>query len=413
MLRLRSARHLRSALTAIALGVTLLWGASAQAASVERIGGVEIGGDAALAAAAPGVRMPAGILRTSDGRTLWDRSADEERAMASITKVMTALVVLDHAEPSDTVTVSARAAAVGESGVNLIAGQQMTVQRMLEAMLVQSANDAAFALAEHVSGDSTRFVALMNEKAAALGLEHTAFANPHGLDAIGHHTTASDLATLTSVAMADPRFAAIVGMPSVSVASGGTTAVYESSNQLLGSYTGATGVKTGWTDDAGYCLAASAQRGEVGFIAIVLGTSSEDERFDEARTLLDWGYAHYALTPVAAAETTASLVPVTDYLDRTVTAVVAEDAVVPVFDLDGAITSRADVLTEVEAPVVAGQRLGTLTVSQGNRLLAQVPIVATADVPRPDAWESLGIWFTRAWRSAFGGQLQAAPVAVM
>lgn len=381
--------------------------------AVERIGGIVIEEDATLAGAAPGVAMPAGVLRTGDGRTLWDREADAERAMASTTKIMTALVVLDAADPMDVVTVSSRAASVGESEAGLVAGQSYTVQRLLEAMLVHSGNDAATALAEHVGGDVDGFVALMNEKAAELGLTHTAYTNPHGLDEPGHHTSAADLATLSTLAMADPRFASIVGMERVDVTTGTKVTAFETSNKLIGSYEGATGVKTGWTNDAGYCLVASARRGAISFVAVVLGTSSEDERFDQAEELLDWGFAHYAETQVASAETTAAMVPVTDWLDRTVTAVVAEDAIVPVFDLDGEVVSRVDMLPEVDAPVEAGQRLGTLTVVQGERLLAQVPVVAADDVPAPDVWEAAGIWFTRLWRTVFGGELQAPAVPVM
>lgn len=333
--------------------------------------------------------------------------------MASTTKIMTALVVLDRADPTDMVTVSSRAASVGESEAGLVAGGSYTVQRLLEATLVRSGNDAATALAEHVGGDVDGFVALMNAKAAELGLTHTAYTNPHGLDEPGHHTSAADLATLSTIAMADPRFASIVGMERVEVANGSRTTAFDTSNKLIGRYEGATGVKTGWTNDAGYCLVASAQRGAISFVAVVLGTSSEDDRFEQAEELLDWGFAHYAETQVASAEATAALVPVTDWLDRSVAAVVAESAVIPVFDLDGEVVSRVDMLPEVDAPVVAGQRLGTLTVVQGDRLLAQVPVVAAEDVPAPDAWEAVGIWFTRLWRTVFGGELQAPAVPVM
>jgi len=387
--------------------------ASAPASAQELIGGRSIVGDTALSAAVPDVTMPAGVLRTLDGRTLWERDAETQRAMASTTKVMTALVVLDHAELTDTVTVSADAAAVAEAEVGLVAGETYTVQQLLQAMLIHSGNDAAFALAEHVAGDEAAFVALMNEKAAQLGLTHTAYTNPHGLDEPGHFTSAADLATLSAVAMADPRFAAIVSMPKVEVRAGGVTRSFENSNKLLGTYEGANGIKTGWTNDAGYCLVASAKRGGIGFIAVVLGTTSENDRFVQAATLLDWGFMHYADRQVASKDATAALVPVSDYLDKTVAAVIAEDAVVPVFDLDGEVVARADMVPEVDAPVDAGERLGTLTVVQGDRLLAQVPIVAASDVPAPDFWEAAGIWFTRLWRSVFGGERMAPAVPVM
>jgi len=380
----------------------------------ETVGNATVAEDPTLRDVAPEVSMPSGILRTMDGRSLWSRDPDAERAMASTTKIMTALVVLEHAEMNDVVTVSRDAADVGEAEIGLRPGQQITVAMLLEGMLVRSGNDAAIALAEHVGGSVEGFVAMMNQKAADLGLVHSSFTNPHGLDEPGHYTSAEDLATLSTLAMSDSRFAEIVSQPSVMVDDGqGGAKRYQSSNKLLGAYDGANGVKTGWTDNAGYCLVASAERDGIGLVAVVLGTDSEDERFDEARALLDWGYEHYRPTQVATAETTTALVPVTDYLDRTVPAVVSEDVTVPVFDLDGEVSASADVVQEVEAPVSAGQRLGTLTVRQGERLLAQVPIVAAQDVAAPDTWERIGIWFTRIWRSVFGGQLQAPAVPLV
>jgi D-alanyl-D-alanine carboxypeptidase (penicillin-binding protein 5/6) len=405
--------HPRAIRLIVALSVAATAIAPLPVFAEESVAGISIAEDAALAAAAPDVAMPAGVLRTADGRTLWERNADDERAMASTTKIMTALVVLDHAQPGDLVTVSAKAASVGEAEVGLVAGESYTVQQLLEAMLVHSGNDAAFALAEHVAGDEKAFVALMNEKAASLGLTHTAFTNPHGLDEAGHHTSAGDLATLTGVALADPRFAAIVSMPRVSVTAGGRTVTFENSNKLLGSYEGATGVKTGWTDEAGYCVVVSATRGSISLVAVVLGTASENDRFDQARVLLDWGFEHYREREVATVETTAALVPVSDYLDRTVVATVGQTVAVPVLDLDGDVVTRADVVPDVDAPVVAGQQLGTLTVVQGDRLLAQIPIVAAEGVEAPDAWETVGIWFTRLWRRVFGGELMADPVPVI
>ncbi|MDY0340002.1 MAG: D-alanyl-D-alanine carboxypeptidase family protein [Coriobacteriia bacterium] len=406
-LTLSAALVLSTALGAVSTG------RSASAVEGDIIGSQSVVVAEAFAGMEPDVTMPAGILRTSDGRTLWSRDAQSERAMASTTKIMTALVVLDRADPSETVTVSARAAGVGEAEIDLMVGQTISVGELLEATLVRSANDGAYALAEHVGGSVEGFVALMNEKAADLGLVHTSFANPHGLDAPGHYTSAEDLVTLATIAMADPRFVQMVSQSSVTVAGEYGLKRYDNSNRLLGTYEGANGVKTGWTNKAGYCVVGSATRGEIGLIAVVLGTDDEKQRFDEASTLLDWGFEHYAMTQVAAAETTAVLIPVRDYLDRTVTAVVAEDASVPVFDLEGEVTTAIDYVQDVEAPVIAGQHLGTLTVVQGERLLAQVPLIADVAVERPDTWSRVKIWFTRMWRSVFGGSLSATAVPLM
>ena len=406
---------LRRMLVALATGIALLVpGSYALAAPTDRLAGILLADDPALAAAAPETVAPAGILRTADGRTLWEREADDRRAMASTTKIMTALVVLDRADFGDVITVSAAAEAVGDAEIDLRAGQRVSVDTLFRAMLVPSANDAAYALAEYVAGTIPAFAQLMNEKARALGLQHSAFTNPTGLDADGHYTSASDLATLAAVAMGNERFAQAVGLSEITVEhASGERRVHESTNELLDVYDGIVGVKTGHTRAAGWCFVGAAERDGVGLTAVVLGTGSNEARFAEAQALLDWGFEHYALTQVSSAESTAALVPVSDFLDVTVAAVVSDSVSVPVFDLDGEVTARADVLSSAEAPIAAGQRLGTLTVSQGDRLLAQVPLVAAADVPRPDAFEAVGIWLTRLWRAAFGGAVAAEPVLMM
>jgi D-alanyl-D-alanine carboxypeptidase (penicillin-binding protein 5/6) len=326
---------------------------------------------------------------------------------------MTAVVVLDAAAPDDLVTISAAAAKVGESEVGLVAGEKLSVRQLLEATLVHSGNDAALALAEHVAGSEDAFVALMNEKAAELGLTHTSFANPHGLDEPGHHTSARDLAALSVYAMKDSTFAEIVGDAEIALTVGGARREYESSNKLLGTYEGTTGIKTGWTNDAGYCVVVSATRGGIDLVAVVMGTKSENDRFAQARTLLDWGFEHYAVRQLSSADETAAVVAVADYLDVTIPAVVGETTSTPVFDLAGDLESRIEVAPEVEAPVSAGDRLGTLTVSQAGQVLAEVPIVAAHDVRKPDLFRAVGIWFTRMWRTMFGGQLVAEPAVVM
>ncbi len=408
---------MRFAAVALSLALLVPYGLPASVAAAEPddlVGGVRLADDPSRASVSPQVRMPAGVLWTLDGRALWERRPYERRSMASTTKIMTALVALEAGGLDEQVSVSAAAARVGEAGIGLSGGQTVTVRELIEGTLIKSGNDAATALAEHVAGSTEAFVIRMNQRAAELGLTHTAYTNPHGLDEPGHHTCAADLATLASVAMADPVFAEMVARPEMVVRRpNGTTGVFENSNKLIGTYPGATGVKTGWTSKAGYCLVASAERDGVAFVAVVLGGVSEDDRFAQAATLLDWGFAHYRNTPLASADETAALVPVSDYLDRTVAAIVAEDAVAPVFDIDGDVTRNLDLVADVAAPVERGQRLGTLTIRQGDRLLAQVPVVAASAIERPGALERITIWFTRLWRSIAGGQQIAAPAALM
>jgi serine-type D-Ala-D-Ala carboxypeptidase (penicillin-binding protein 5/6) len=167
------------------------------------------------ASKAPDLDAAAGVLMASDGRILWSRSPDEERAMASTTKIMTAIVALENASLDEPILVSPRAATIGEAAARLKAGETYPLRTLLEAMLVKSGNDASIAVAEHIGGSVEGFAAMMNDKAAQLGLEHTSFVNPHGLDAPGHYTSAADLATLARYAMANDEFRRMVALESV------------------------------------------------------------------------------------------------------------------------------------------------------------------------------------------------------
>ncbi|MDI6712270.1 MAG: D-alanyl-D-alanine carboxypeptidase family protein [Anaerosomatales bacterium] len=375
----------------------------------DRVAGVPLAERSAWSAAAPDLDMPAGVLVTADGRELWSRAADAPRAMASTTKIMTAVVVLESvADLEERVRVTAAADAVGESEAGLLPGESYTVRSLLEAMLVHSGNDAATALAEHVAGSQAAFVEKMNEKARELDLRETQFTNPHGLDEPGHHTSARDLATLARYALQIPEFRRIVGMPSMALVGERGERRFENSNKLIGRYPGATGVKTGWTNKAGYCLVASAERDGVSLVCVVLGTRSESERFAEARALLDWGFEHYRRRQVASAGTTVAALPVRDYLDVAVPAVVAETTSTAVFDLEGPLETTVTVPAAVDAPVRRGERVGTLGILQGDTLVAQVPVVAAGDVEAPAWYERLSVWVARAWRRLFGGPQQAA-----
>ena len=353
------------------------------------------------ATALPDVTMKAGALVEGDGRVLWSRNVDQRRAMASITKIMTAVIVLENAGLDDRVTIPKVSTQVGESTSYLRTGEQLSLREVLEALLVKSGNDAAVALAQHVSGDQTGFVKLMNAKAAALGLSHTHFANPHGLDQAGHYTTAADLAVLARYAMSKPEFRRIVGMKSVTIGSGSTKETLPSTNILLGNYLGVNGIKTGFTDDAGYAVIESAQREGVWLVAVVLGTKTDLQRFRDARELLDWGFAHYRPQALATSGTVVAQAPVSDYLDVKVGAKISKDLTAAVLDVNGPIT-RTVTVAPVKAPVHAGQSVGAATFTQGGKLIASVPLVATHNVKRPNPFERVWIAIVRGWRAVFG-----------
>lgn len=355
------------------------------------------------AQAMPEVSARAALLASGDGAILWSRKADQKRAMASITKIMTAVVALEESDLDEKVEVPRSSSFVGESTAYLKPGDTLTMRDLLAALLVKSGNDAAIAVAEHVAGSEEAFVAKMNAKATELGLADTRFANAHGLDEAGHRTTASDLSVLARYAMANPEFRRIVGAKEVKIKVDGRTETLENTNLLIGNYRGVTGIKTGFTDDAGYCVIDSAERDGVALFAVVLGTKGELQRFRDARELLDWGFAHYRPQQLASKGTIIGESPVTDYLDLTVPAAVDEDARIPVLDVLGPIT-RTVTMTTVDAPVKKGERIGVATFTQRGEVIATVPLVATEDVAEPNPVQKVGIAIVRGWRRLTGAE---------
>ncbi|HYN98621.1 MAG TPA: D-alanyl-D-alanine carboxypeptidase family protein [Actinomycetota bacterium] len=243
---------------------------------------------------APAVGAAAGILLdTSDGSILWEKNSRARRAIASTTKIMTALVALENAEPTEMVTASARAEAVGATDalvteLELVEGERLTVENLLYGLLLPSGSDAAVALAEHVGGSVSGFARLMNERARKAGALDTNFTNPDGLDDPGAYSTAYDLAQITLAAMANTEFRRIVSTPRFQIPrAGGAPRDLVNRNELLGRLEGATGVKTGNTRNAGRSLVASASRGEEERISVILGSP---DPFAESAAVLNFGF---------------------------------------------------------------------------------------------------------------------------
>lgn len=228
------------------------------------------------------------------GLVLAEHNADDVRSIASTTKMMTAILAIEQGTLDDVVRVSSKAAGVGESEVGLEAGERLSLRQLVTALMIRSANDASIAVAEHVGGSVDGFVAMMNEKAIELGMTNTSFANPHGLDAPNHHSSARDLLTLALYAMQDPLFAELAHTRRAVLPedSSGRIRVAAATNRLLASYEGALGIKTGYTDGAGLALVAAAKRGDRVIYAIVLGS---DDHFADATALLNHGFADYRL----------------------------------------------------------------------------------------------------------------------
>lgn len=241
----------------------------------------------------PAVAAKAVILADVDsGQVLLEHNARQRLPMASTTKIMTALLALEHGNLDDVVTVPAEALAVGESSMFLQAGEQLTLRDLLYGLLMVSGNDAALTIAGHIAGSEAAFVQMMNDRAAALGMTDTRFANPHGLDAPNHYASAADMYRLARAALAYPEFATIVSTPQHTVP--GHTLVNK--NELLALYDGADGIKTGTTDLAGECLVGSVSRNGHRVLAVILGSS---QRYEDARRLFDHYFTHYAWLPLA------------------------------------------------------------------------------------------------------------------
>ncbi|MEX1005934.1 MAG: D-alanyl-D-alanine carboxypeptidase family protein [Acidimicrobiia bacterium] len=242
---------------------------------------------------APTVTAPAWILYDETNDVVLDGVAtDVPRPMASTTKMMTALLAIESGRMDEIVTVSQRAADVGEAEIGLEAGERLPLSMLVAALIIRSGNDAAMAAAEHIAGSVEDFVALMNTRATELGMTDTAFANPHGLDAAGHVSSPRDLLTLGRAGMNRPEFAEMARMSSyrISDAPDGTPRVAEATNALLATYRGAFGVKTGFTFQAGLVMVAGAERDGRRLWAVVMGSDGPGAHFADAATLLDHGF---------------------------------------------------------------------------------------------------------------------------
>lgn len=273
------------------------WGAPLVIPAPPREGGLPIPD-------APPVSAASWLVYDADADlVLGSHDADTERAMASTTKIMTALVALKYGDPDSVVRVSRAAADVGESEVGLVAGERFTLDLLVTAIVARSANDAAMAVAEHVGGSVGDFVDMMNAEAAELGLEHTHFANPHGLDAEGHYSSASDLLRMTLAAMEYPEFRDMTSTERAPfpTAPDGTERVIQSTNHLLEDYPGAFGVKTGFTNKALLVFVAGAERDGRTLFAVVMGSGGAGGHFVDASTLLDWGFDHFRGVALVAA----------------------------------------------------------------------------------------------------------------
>jgi D-alanyl-D-alanine carboxypeptidase (penicillin-binding protein 5/6) len=313
---------------------------------------------------------------------LWSKKADKPRRIASCTKMLTALVVRDNAKMTDIITVSQKAASVDDGAVGLVAGQKYTVRQLMGVMLVHSANGAAEALASGIGGNEKRFVAMMNAKAKSLGLKHTRARDPHGLSPVGY-STADDLSVIARQLMADPELRSIVRQTHASLPRGSSWATFSTTDGMLGVYPGMEGIKTGYTDPAGYCFVGAAKRNGVELLGVVLGAEVSSDRFTQMRRLLDWGFAHVRTRSVVSRDATMGVVAVSGGTEPTITVLAEKELSLTVVDSGADLTTQVSLPPTVRAPVVAGQAVGTVEISSGGSVVASAPLVADRAVAVP------------------------------
>ena len=335
------------------------------------------------------------LMDVATGTVLYESNPHERLAPASVTKIMTMLLIMEAIDAgnlslTDSVTASEAAAAKGGSQIYLKVGETMSVSDMLKSIAVSSANDCACAMAEHLAGSESAFVEVMNRRAAELGMKDTHFVNCTGLDdspeAENHRTSAYDIALMSRQLLKYhpeiKRFTTI-WMDTVRNGAFGLS----NTNKLVRFYSGATGLKTGFTSGAGYCLSATAQREGMELIAVVMGAATSQERNAACVQLLDWGFASYALVNPDLTEENTS-VPVKLGKESTVTAKLGAD---PTLLLEksrrNSVTTQVELEESVTAPVTAGQVIGKMTVKAGEEILASVPLVASCEVARLTWWE--------------------------
>jgi len=320
------------------------------------------------------------LIDARDGGILFQRDPDERRSIASTTKLMTALLTLERAKPGDVYRAPVYNALPVESKIDLRAGERMRVDDLLEALLLESANDAAVTLAEGVSGTRPAFVRDMNARARELGLTGTSYANPIGLDDPGNYSTARDLAALARRLMRNRRFASVVGMPVANLESGARPRAVANRNDLIGQYDFVDGVKTGHTGTAGYVLVGAA-RSRLGarVISVVLGEPSEAARDAESLALLRYGLAQFRrVQPLEKSKPVASAA--VEYFDERASLVPASDALV-VTRRGQRVRTSVDAPEELEGGLPAGHPVGRITVLRGDQVVRRVRLVTATAVP--------------------------------
>lgn len=326
------------------------------------------------------------LMDAVSGKILLNKNMDKELPPASVTKIMTLLVTLDALEEgkvklTDRVAASENAWKMGGSQIYLEPGEELSLEEMLISIAVGSANDACVAVAEHIAGTHEEFVELMNQRAKKLGLKHTHFANAYGLPAEGHYTSAHDMAQILRTALKYPEFRKLTSTKEYDLRSGDFK--LWNTNKLLWWYRGTDGGKTGWTNEAKYCLASTVDRDGLRLIAVVLGTPEPRSHFRESMKIYNYGFAKYKAVKFAEAEERVQTLPVGKGVVERTDIITASRAAVTVLKGEEKDVSKKVILPEsVDAPLTAGDQVGEMVLLNKGEEIGRIPLVVKKNVEK-------------------------------
>jgi serine-type D-Ala-D-Ala carboxypeptidase (penicillin-binding protein 5/6) len=327
------------------------------------------------------------VMDTRSGRVLFEKNAHTRRAIASTTKIMTGIIAIENGNLEDTVTISKKAAGVWGSTIDLKVGQTFKLKELLYGLLLQSGNDAAIAIAEHIGGSVDAFLDMMNNKAAEIGAKDTSFRSPHGLDMAEHFSTAYDLALITKYALANPLFSKIVGTKSAYVGN----RMMNNTNELLGVYPGADGVKTGYTGQAGRCLVTSATRNNMRIISVVLGSPTRTARALSSKTILDYAFGTYKTYTLLEAEQKIDSLQVIKGKEKFVTIKAVNQISIPLTSEEkNSLQTVIDLPVNVTAPIEAGIEIGSIKYRLNGKVFAQTPLKTGEKVLHKNVLDYIG-----------------------
>ena len=319
------------------------------------------------------------LMDASNRRVLYEKSGYEQVPMASTTKIMTLLIALENGNPEDLVTVSSYAASMPDVQLNMKKGEQYRLCDLLYSLMLESHNDSAVAIAEHIGGSVEGFAAMMNEKAKELGAYNTNFVTPNGLDADNHYTTAYDLALISSYAIENETFLQIIQTPSYTFheQSSGRSFTVNNKDRFLTSYEGAIGIKTGFTGKAGYCFVGAVNRDDKRFVSVVLACGwppHKTYKWKDTTNLMNYGMSQYSLKEVLAKDTAFQQIPVTDSIEGGTVTPYAKDSVALLLREDETVSFDIKLPSRLQAPVKRESTVGEMTIKINDEVYKIVPL---------------------------------------